>query len=355
METFVLIILFFAFFFLYGAIFLSGYVVWRKRRVEYLRKQDERMTQTWRPIFAECAVMNVLPPMLPRIERGSLPAFMSLWLYWLSMTDGDARKNLLGLGRDIGLQHSALELIESGGLKGLLIGMDVVGVLGYRKGLRAIRSMIRGDDSEMSLLASRSLLRAGYRHAWSIVMGEIEKPEKWSAARIESLIIDAGLADDVAMDLWSIARKSTPARCAKLLRVIIALNAAKARPIIRLVLSSPTAFDSRILTVALQGVEDPREAGLVRSFLRHKKSYVRMAAASALGRVGVKADAWSIANLLWDPSWWTRTRAAEAIVELFKGDYTQLDKMQMGVIDPYGLEALKMARERHDFIRLNGL
>ena len=354
MDNFILFILFFAFFFLYGALFLSVYVIWRKRQAESRRRTDEAMIEAWRPIFADCAVMNTFPERLPAIAPGALPAFMSLWLYWISMTDGEARKNLMRLGHQMGLHHCAFDMLASSSLKGLLLGMDVVGVLRFRKGLRAIHAILEGDDAEMSLLAARSLLRAGYRHAWPKVLREIEKPEKWTAARIESLIVDAELNQDVAMDLWRIARQSSLARCARLLRVIIAINAAKARPVIRLVLSSPSVFDSRVTTVALQGVEDPREAGLARRYLKHRRTYVRMAAASALGRVGVKSDAWLVVNLLWDKSWWTRTRAAEAIVELVKGDKETLDQFEKGVIDPYGLDALKQARERFDFALMNG-
>lgn len=354
MDNFILLILFFAFFFLYGALFLSFYVIWRKRQVESRRLADETLVATWRPIFADCAVTNTFPERLPAITPGALPSFMSLWLYWISMTEGDARRHLLSLGHQMGLHHSALEMIESGGLKGLLLGMDVVGALRFRKGLRAIHAVLESEDAEMSLLAARSLLRAGYRHAWPRVLKEIEKPEKWTAARIESLIVDAELNQDVAMDVWQIARKSSPARCAQLLRVIIAINAAKARPVIRLVLSAPSVFDSRVTTVALQGIEDPREAGLARRYLKHRRTYVRMAAASALGRVGVKSDAWLIVNLLWDKSWWTRTRAAEAIVELVKGEKETLDQFEKGVIDPYGLDALKQARERFEFALMNG-
>jgi len=353
-DTFIYIILFFGFFFLYGAIFLSFHVIWRKRRMERRRQNDAAMVEIWRPIFADCAVTGRTPDRVPPLGAGTLPAFMSLWLYWISMTDGDARKSLLELGRQIGLHHCALEMIEKGELRGVVIGMDVVGALRYRKGLRTLHALIQGKDVELSLLAARALLRAGYRHAWPRVLKEIEKPDKWTAARIESLIVDAELNHDVAMDLWHIARRSSAARCARLLRVIIAINAVKARPVIRLILSSPSDFDSRVLTVALQGIEDPREAGLARRYLKHRRTYVRMAAASALGRVGVRADAWHIVNLLWDKSWWTRTRAAEAIVALLKGDPQELDRFEQGVVDPYGLDALKQARERHRFALTHG-
>lgn len=346
MTPFIALVLALAATFFASALGLSVYIVMSKRKALY-RAQFEQATQArWRLFFAT-ALESVPPPegTQPVLAPNERVICMSLWLYWLSMLDVRARKNLVKLGIELKLHRYAHEMLASRKLDDMLIALEVLGMLRYRKGMLAIKEVMASDDPELSFIAARALLHSKNKAAWQAVQAEIERSPKWSGARIEALVSNAQLPSHYALDLWCIAQRSTPARCASLLRVIAACDPIKARPILHLVLSHPGRFRSQVLAVALKGLEDHRDVELARSFLAHRRTHIRMAAATALGRLGSKSDIPLIMPLLHDKAWWTRVRAAEAVVALAREDAPMLVALMENLTDPYGKDALRLAQQ----------
>jgi len=58
---------------------------------------------------------------------------------------------------------------------------------------------------------------------------------------------------------------------------------------------------------------DPRDLPVVRQYSAHPTWFIRVQAATALGKMGVEEDAALLIGLLSDTHWWVRYRAAEAL------------------------------------------
>lgn len=81
-------------------------------------------------------------------------------------------------------------------------------------------------------------------------------------------------------------------------------------------------------------------AALVRPYLGHPVSFVRVQAVSALGRLRVPGDEWQIVARLDDREWWVRYRAAHALVAMPNMSRTVLALLARTHPDRYARGAL---------------
>ena len=331
---------------LLATVTLAAYIVYSKGTTKKREHAEGLIQASWRAVFAKCVQgADIVDRELPPLTTATRRSCMSLWLYWLSMLEGDARSRLIRLGIRLKLHHQGYAMLRTNRLEDTLVALEVLGMLRYKKGMAAIQAVMQSDNPELSLIAARALLHSKSRRSWDAVLAEIARTPKWGGARIEALLTDARLSDDVVVDLWRVAQKSSSERCASLLRVIASLNPVNARPILHLVLKHPQRFNSRVVTAALKGITTTTDTPLVRPFLAHKRSHVRMAAATALGGLGTTADVDLIKPLLNDKAWWTRVRAGEAIIRLLRDNKREILKLAEDLSDPYGKDALRLAHE----------
>jgi HEAT repeat protein len=73
---------------------------------------------------------------------------------------------------------------------------------------------------------------------------------------------------------------------------------------------------------------DPQDLATVRAHLTHPTWFVRLQAATALGKIGLPEDETLLIGLLDDPHWWVRYRAAEALTNLPSMTEEKMERLQ---------------------------
>jgi HEAT repeat protein len=98
-----------------------------------------------------------------------------------------------------------------------------------------------------------------------------------------------------------------------------------------------------LLAAALKSVRGQLPITMLEKLTRHKIWFVRMQAATVLGRSGRREDYRILEPLLSDTEWWVRYRAAQAIARLpFLGP-NALRKLRDRQVDEYARDILHQA------------
>ena len=85
---------------------------------------------------------------------------------------------------------------------------------------------------------------------------------------------------------------------------------------------------------------DPVDLMVVRHHLTHEAWYVRVQAATALGKLGTVEDENRLIGLFNDDQWWVRYRAGEALVSLESMTEEKLMQLQESFTSPEAHEIL---------------
>jgi HEAT repeat protein len=98
--------------------------------------------------------------------------------------------------------------------------------------------------------------------------------------------------------------------------------------------------DPNVIGAAIDFIEDARDRLWVRTATQHPSWRVRMAAARALGRIGVTSDQVLLLDLLEDKSWWVRYRAAQALASLPGVSRSDIETLRPRTTDKFAADIL---------------
>ncbi|MDH5230546.1 MAG: HEAT repeat domain-containing protein [Gammaproteobacteria bacterium] len=96
--------------------------------------------------------------------------------------------------------------------------------------------------------------------------------------------------------------------------------------------------DPKVLTLALQTIDDNQGRGVALKLSQHDYWHVRSQAVSALGRIGDVRDAALLANKMSDPAWWVRYRAAQALFRISKQHQRDIEQVVAHAQDPFAID-----------------
>lgn len=301
---------------IYSAVFLLLLGILSLR---YIRlKKDQRrhtVTETWRPLLAECVIE--VPATLPPLTSHDHLVLLYLWNHCYESIRGDARENLKELARRTGTDRLAKELLHARLLRRRLLAIVTLGHLQDRSVWNELAAMLEADNAFVSLVAAKALLHIDANAAVPLVIPVISRRKDWSPLKVVAIFEPAG-ADIAAEAIAQAACLASPEIGSRLIRHLAATQSQHALPPLRALLQKgPPSDDLLAACLFLFGeCSDPRDVVTIRAHLSHPTWYVRLQAASALGKVGIEEDEARLLALLDDEHWWVRYRAAEALSNL---------------------------------------
>lgn len=310
------------------------------------RTREEEMQAAWRPIFAGISVAGADFERCPPLPKDTVPAFLELWLYWLSMLAGEDRERLIQLGQQLGLVPLARRMLLSPQADRRVLGASVAGYLKDDSAWPHLTALLDHGDRKVQLAAGRALLQIDPARAMPPILARVAHARGWAGRDLQALLRDVPL-DTIQDDLWAMAQDASPAIGARLVHVICSLNPVKCRSVIKAILTAQPAYPADMLSAALAGITDPRDAHLARAYVQHSEGHVRRNAVGALGRVGLADDLPAIASVLSDPSWWVRIRAAQVLYAFPGMNGRKIAELTQALSDVYGQDALLHARAEH--------
>ncbi len=298
---------------IYSAVGLLLLGILLLRFIRRAKEQRRRaVTEIWRPLLAQCVVE--VPDVLPPLTTGDHLVLLYLWNHCYESIRGEARTNLKELARRTGTAQFAKTLLRARLLRRRLLAIVTLGHLQERSIWNDLAAMLQADNAFVSLVAAKALLHIDATAAIPLLIPVISRRHDWSPLKVVAMFEPAG-PDIAAEAIARAACEATPDIGARLIRHIAATQSQHALLPIREFLRKGTPSDD-ILAACLflfGECSDPRDVATIRAHLSHPTWFVRLQAASALGKVGVESDEARLLALLNDEHWWVCYRAAEAL------------------------------------------
>jgi hypothetical protein len=299
-------------------------------------KRQEKFINKWQPILAQC--ISAVPESLPKIKKRDIYTFLVLWNSLQESIKGDYRNKLNELLKMTGLLEVAVAMLNSGSRKKQLTGIVTLGHLGEKSVWEDLCTLAEGQDSHVSLLAARALMHCSPEEGASFLMPLIASRIDWPPTKVANILKEGGAAI-ISPPLISALEKTEEENLPRLTRYLEIASTRLAIPALRKVLAQTD--DAEVIAACLKLLNDPLSLEIIRDFLHHEKWFVRLQAASALGRIGTGEDEKLLIPLLSDKEWWVRYRAAHALVQLPSVSHERLVEICAGQSDLYAIDIMK--------------
>ena len=284
-----------------------------------LRRMTERrrrnMVDVWSPLLAESLVEA--PATLPSIHPRDHVLFLYLWNSMQESIKGEASEQLNDVARRAGMDTVALRFLHTGRLRLQLLAVATLGHLKEASVWDELVRLAHAHNAFLSIEAARAMVRIRPKAAIPLLIPLISIRSDWSPLKVMALLNEAG-ADLAATALAQATVSAPPPIAARLIRLLASLHSPSALPIIRQLMNEQKpAEDVIAASLSLFGeCSDPQDLPMVRVYLTHPTWYIRVQAATALGKVGLEEDEARVIGLLGDSHWWVRYRALEALSKL---------------------------------------
>jgi HEAT repeat protein len=244
---------------------------------------------------------------------------------------------MAALVRRYGVDVAALGLLRRRSQSVRLIAITALGHLQEKRAWRRLRRLSLAPGPVTSLTAARAMLRIAPERALEALAVPIAEREDWPLARLGAIFKELGadIVTPALVRMLSSPTRGTPPRLMQLARFghrdrMTALVRQRMR----------TSDDVALIVPALDYVEDQRDVPWARAAASHAEWRVRIAAASALGRIGGMADVRVLTQLLGDPVWRVRYQAAQALAGLHGMSRERLELLRSEARDGFAADML---------------
>lgn len=291
---------------------LLGWTLIIRRLRTSTDRRRQQMVTVWRPILAQSLIES--PDTLPAIHPRDRVLFLYLWNHLQESIKGESSDELCAVMRRTGMDQVVHHYLAKGTLRQQLLAIVTLGHLKDPSVWLRLVELAHDANAFRSLEAARALVRIDAPRAIPVLVPLMSQRLDWSPLKVLAILQGAG-NELVAHALGEAAGQAPPLIAARLIRFLASIRNHRALPLIRPLLARrPLHEDVLAGCLSLFGqCSDPQDLSTVRQYLTHPTWFIRVHAASALGKMGVEEDEEHLIGLLGDSHWWVRYRAAEAL------------------------------------------
>lgn len=284
----------------------------RAGHVLYDRRMNA-MREAWWPIFAETAVTAepVDAERRPAVRRRERWLLLREWSRFRGLVHGQASANLNALAIDLGLLPLARREMSRRSVNHRLLSVRAVGQMRDADSWDAIDASVESDNVALAVTAATALSDIDPDRAIPRIMPIVARSARWPRTQVGRILSAAG-PDIVSARLCSEIADAPPEQVVRLLQFADSAFASDINTVAERLLISRD--EPAVLSAALKAARGRICPERVGELTRHDSWFVRMQAASLLGRMGVREDLSILESLLSDPEWWVRYRVAQALV-----------------------------------------
>lgn len=297
---------------------------------------------SWRNVFAnsmlspQAAAEAELPPM----RRGDRIDLLEEWNRARSIVDGSAVSNLIVLAQRTDVPQLARKLLQQRRIRSKILAVQTFGHLGDASQRDEVRKLVDHENTALSITAAVALVEIDADYGISIVVPLIEKRRDWPKNRVSILLRLAG-SERISEPMYRAIRSADARGMTYLLQFARLIEAEVLDALVEDLLRNSN--DPGVLNAALKLVSGFGGVPRITWLTQHETWYVRMQAATVLGRIGQKEHLSLLESLLDDREWWVRYRAAQSIATLpFLGP-NQLRQLRRKQTDPFAADILQQA------------
>lgn len=301
-------------------------------------RHENAVLDVWRPLIAESAE-GVLRD-IPALRRKELPVVLAEWSRVQEVVRGEATDNLNRLAHRLDFHKAALRMVAGRPLRNRLIGIITLGHLREPQYRSVVFPLLDSADARISLAAARALVQMAPEVGVPRVVVRAGTRSEWPLVRLAMILKEAS-AGRVCESLLDNVEKSTVPALPRLLKLMKGIECPNRWAAIQHAIGASS--DPDIRAVSLSVLEDPEGLEFARESCAHDTWFVRVQAASALGRIGAPEDVDRLVTMLSDPVWWVRYRAAEALIELPSTSTEEMKHLSHSSLDRFARDILREA------------
>ena len=293
-------------------VLLVAVVAFVRARANKRTRHQKEMTALWMPIFHR-AIEGLENSTLPAIANRDQAVVLGLWIHYFQYLRGKARISLRRLAYYIGLDHSTAVLLHHRNMAQRAMAVVALGNMGAPEAWDELVRLSHDDNPMLSLLAGRAMLRINPEWAAPLLLAELSHRDDWPMTRIGGIFGEAPVAA-VEPHLREALRLSSPTGISRILSLLSLIHVKESWLLLEPLLEPHQS--PNLLAAALRATHEPRARASVLLLVSHEDWVVRAQAAAALGRIGQPGDENLLKEMLGDPAWWVRYRAACALRNL---------------------------------------
>ncbi|MBW4617872.1 MAG: HEAT repeat domain-containing protein [Cyanosarcina radialis HA8281-LM2] len=302
-------------------------------------KRQQQFLEVWRPILMQSLVAP--PESIPRLQKSERVQLLSLWNQIHASVRGKLQDNLNQIGLEMGIDLMAMQLLHKGDLTHQLIAIATLGHLRQKSAWPALQKLVLMRHPTISAAAARALVQIDDTAAISWLATPICDRIDWSLIQVVQILREVNLTTDI-QPLLNEVLYASPSQSLRLFRVLELTHAARLVSIVPQLLESPNAnLESIAACLRILGqFPSHQNLKLARQYVTHPSWIVRVQAANALGKIGVKEDEAQLIVMLSDRRWWVRYRAAQALAKLPFVSVARLREIRASQSDRYARDIL---------------
>lgn len=305
-------------------------------------QRRKKFMQQWRSVFAT----SMLEPeaaadlRLPFVRRADRIDLLEEWNRTRSIVDGNAVDNLIVLARRTLIPALAQKRLRSRRVSTRILAVQTLGHLREVELRDDIAALLLDDHTALSITAAAALVEIDPDFAIGRIAPMISQRRDWPKNRVSVLLRRAG-SDRISEPLYRAIRSASIADKTYLLQFARLMESEILDALIDDLLRESN--DPGLINAALKLVRGFRGVPRIASLTQHDAWFVRMQAATVLGRIGQQEHLSLLVSLLDDSEWWVRYRAAQAITKLpFMGP-NQLRQLRRRQKDRFAADILQQA------------
>ncbi len=305
-------------------------------------RRRARIDRVWRDIVAAAAMSRdqaeAMP--LPRVSGMHTRYLMEIWNRARDTVRGSAADNLIVLGQRLRLVEEACRLLDKRSIRSRVLATQTLGHMRHKDSLDVITELIDSPGMAISITAARALVEIDREKAARLLIPMISRRRDWPRTQVLRFLRALGSAR-ISEELYRAIRSAEDEDRIYLLQfaqlaehdVIHAICAELIRE----------SNNPAVLAAALKLVSGDFQVPRLQALAQHPVWFVRMRIARLLGDVGQPEHVSLLEDMLDDPEWWVRYRAAQAIAKLpFLGP-NALRQIRDRQQDRYAREMLEQA------------
>ncbi|MGW8391960.1 HEAT repeat domain-containing protein [Pseudoduganella sp. HUAS MS19] len=274
------------------------------------QRREQALTLKWRPLL-NAAIAGEGLGNLPDLPWRDRVLFIKLWLHLQQAVRGEASEGLNGIARRLGCDEHMRTLLVRGNRAERLLATLALGHMRDKESWAALARAAHATDSASSVHALWALVQIDAARAAQEMAPLLLRRDDWPLSQLANILQNA--RSEWQPVLAGALSRVSPEELPQALRLVAALRIDLPQAQLQEFLGSP---QPDIVLAALRLARTPGVIGQVRRHLQSNDWRIRLQAVRALGELGDRSDVARLRNLLSDPEWWVRYRAAQALLAL---------------------------------------
>lgn len=302
------------------------------------KHRQENFLNKWRPIILND--LQSIPDSLKVIAKKDMKTFLILWNHLQETLRGDAKEQLNSLARSLKINLVAINMLSSRKISNHLLAISVLGNLKEESAWDKIEKYVNHKNIILSMTAVNALARINPQKSLHVVIPFIVQRDNWPEYKIANILYEIG-AKTFSKPLAEAILDVSSEKQVRLLSLMRFADGAVVVPLARELIRETLNNEVVSASINLLGLySDRRDAPLIKSFLKHPVSFVRIRAVSALVNIANADDLEALENCLRDSEWWVRYRTAQVIASMPYMTRELMEKIRDRQTDRFAVDIL---------------